>query len=270
MSEMDVMIEESQAESQIPTEQFGEAMVPEAENAVLAITDASRMRAMVSWLEQISKHLTHIEMRAMESEVLGHEVVRVFMQLLEEFVPSPYGDWGYLLRKCQDLAVRTLRQLTRCWHRAPEKVEDFAMRATRLVRLYLEEALHRVLLGEANPMRKAAYCTVCMTLNKLEGGEGLWKTFTEANVMRLAEQLQAGEDTSIENLPSFEEVKKHGDLMVEVVSLKPVKIVPESILMSQAEIKSLIEYVRQIRVPEHVELPGSEGPSKLQGIFERQ
>ena len=47
----------------------------------------------VGWLRQISKHLSHIEKRMMESAFLGHEVVRQVCQVIETFSP-PLGGIG--------------------------------------------------------------------------------------------------------------------------------------------------------------------------------
>ena len=66
-----------------------------------------------SWAEQCSKHLVHVEKRLMEAEFMGHEVVRQMMTLMA--TSSPHGDWGWLMRNCQDIAVRTMRQLRRLW-----------------------------------------------------------------------------------------------------------------------------------------------------------
>ena len=43
----------------------------------------------VMWMRQCSKHLTHIESRLMESEFLGHEVMRQVGMLIEQFSPPP-------------------------------------------------------------------------------------------------------------------------------------------------------------------------------------
>ena len=46
---------------------------------------------LVRWMEQCSKHLSHLEVRMMESEFLGHEVVRQITNLLLTFSPLRGG-----------------------------------------------------------------------------------------------------------------------------------------------------------------------------------
>ena len=45
-------------------------------------------------MRQISKHLSHIEKRSMESEFIGHEVVRQVCGIIETFCPPPLGGIG--------------------------------------------------------------------------------------------------------------------------------------------------------------------------------
>ena len=61
-------------------ESAGEAPAPEAPAAMA--TDEGRSTAE-AWLQQISKHLHHVEGRLMEEGFLGHEVVRQIGILLE-------------------------------------------------------------------------------------------------------------------------------------------------------------------------------------------
>ena len=56
------------------------------------------LSSICKWSEQISRHCSHMERRAMEAEYEGHEVVRMFGNMLEDFVPPPRGDWGWALR----------------------------------------------------------------------------------------------------------------------------------------------------------------------------
>jgi hypothetical protein len=74
--------------------------------AVAMADDEGGRTSEVEWLTQISKHLHHIENRLMEDGYLGHEVVRQIGNLLEAFSPPPRGDWGWFLRRSQDIAVR--------------------------------------------------------------------------------------------------------------------------------------------------------------------
>ena len=48
----------------------------------------------VRWLEQCSKHLAHIEVRAMEQHYLGHEVVRMISTVLVTYCPPSGGGLG--------------------------------------------------------------------------------------------------------------------------------------------------------------------------------
>ena len=70
----------------------------------------------MGWLVQISKHLRHIEVRTMESQLLGHEVVRQMIQFWCAFVPPPHGDWGWMLRKALDISVRAQRSVLQRMH----------------------------------------------------------------------------------------------------------------------------------------------------------
>ena len=80
-------------------------------------------------MKQCSKHLCHIEGRLMETEFLGHEVVRQVGMLIDGFRPVPYGDWGWFMRSAQDIAVRTLRHLVRIYRKGNETMDGFLMRA---------------------------------------------------------------------------------------------------------------------------------------------
>ena len=73
------------------------------------------LREISKWNQQVSLHLSHMENRAMEAEYEGHEVVRQFGNMLEAFVPPPRGDWGWMLRRIRDCAVRALRQLKKMY-----------------------------------------------------------------------------------------------------------------------------------------------------------
>jgi len=230
----------------------------------------------VMWMRQCSKHLAHIEGRLMENEYFGHEVVRQVGMAIESFRPSPYGDWGWMMRKCQDIAVRTLRHLVRIYHKQ-ESIEIFLMRAVNFVRLYFEEAFHRCLLGCGTSLRKAAMCNLMITMKNFEAdtfsptlGLGIFSTFTEANVRALATRVAFKEVTSIEVLPSYAEVMRSPDMRIEAFSLMVLRTPPSSIVMSKAEVKALIEGTSSFEpVPACMSLPGVEGPSFFEAIFDR-
>ena len=67
--------------------------------------------------------------------------MRQFGIHLEGFCPEPRGDWGWMLRKCRDVAVRAVRQLMKVYGGG-----DIEEKYT-VVRLLLEEAFHRMLMG---------------------------------------------------------------------------------------------------------------------------
>ena len=120
------------------------------------------------WAQQCSKHLSHIEKRLMTSEFLGHEVVRMVHQVLDEFKPEPVGDWGYIVRKVTDIAIQTMRRLSTIY-RKNEPIEVFHLRAMSLVRLYIEEAYHRLLegIGNEEKLRKMGLCSMMITMKNI-------------------------------------------------------------------------------------------------------
>lgn len=228
----------------------------------------------VVWLEQISKHGAFIEGRMMEQSFMGHEVMRQIMICLEAFSPPPRGDWGWMLRKCTDIGVRALRQLVSIYHKNGEDTVRFMERAMQLVRLYYEEAFHRTLLGAEGAVRKASYCNLMVSMRSLEidtlAGDhtamGMFWTFSEGFVTMLALKVKRGEATSLENLPSYEGVMRSADMRVETFSLMLVRVIPESITMSNAEIRDLIE-ANGGHVDASEELGGTEEPSRFERIF---
>ena len=255
-----------------------EAAKPEEKNEDASGIDYEGLEAALKplrqWVQQCSKHLSHIEKRLMEDEYLGHEVVRMVMQLLSGFSPAPYGDWGWLLRKCMDIAVKALRQLVRVYYKGVETMEAFMMRAMSLVRLYFEEAFHRTLLSAEGRLMRSGLCSLMVTLRNLEADTivrdvdrlGCFWTFTEGNVRSLAMKVANNETTSLEMMPSYDEVMKSADMRVEAFSLKLVRVLPSSIVMSQAEVKALIESHGTV-LDGTEELPGSEEPSAFFDLF---
>ena len=81
------------AEAAAPAAEAVEAAAPEV-TTVRALGTWKQHREVVGWLSQVSKHLSHLEKRAMWSDVLGHEVVRHFGQHIEAFSPPPSGGLG--------------------------------------------------------------------------------------------------------------------------------------------------------------------------------
>ena len=104
------------------------------------------LRGCAQWLVQISKLLKYSEERLMKANMMGHEAVRHFGSVLDDAVPPPKGDWGWPMRHCHDLAAISVRMFAQLYLRGDEGAEAFVRRAMSLVRLYMEEAVRRMLL----------------------------------------------------------------------------------------------------------------------------
>ena len=239
-------------------------------------TSEAAMWQQVEWLTQCSKHLHHIEGRMMENEYLGHEIMRQVSNHLVTFSPPPRGDWGWLLRKCLDIAVRALRQLVKYYMGGNEDKASFLQRAIALVRLYFEEAFHRCLLGGEDALMKAAYCSIVVSMRSFEidtlGARapelGVFWTFTEGNVRSMAQRVGRNEPTSLEICPSFTEVMRSPDMRVEAFSLLLVRVQPSSIMMSRAEVRHVIESLGgEVNEEEAPRLPGTASPSPFAQFF---
>ena len=72
-------------------------VVPMTMDGVQPVVHA--LRPLRKWMAQCSKHLRHIEERAMWQEVLGHEMMRHFAQLIEGFSPPPSRGLGLALEE---------------------------------------------------------------------------------------------------------------------------------------------------------------------------
>ena len=127
---------------------------------------AAEQKDAARWLRQCSKHLGRIEHRLMEGDFLGHEVVRQICILLEAF--NPKGDWGWLLRRALDIAVRTVRQMTTYYMRTGEEESAFMRKAILVMRLFFEEGWHRTLLGSEGKLMKSAMCSLIVSMKGLE------------------------------------------------------------------------------------------------------
>ena len=232
------------------------------------------LRPLSEWMAQCSKHLSHIEKRAMWQDPLGHEMMRQFAQLIEAFSPPPRGDWGWLLRRAEDMGTRGVRQLMKTYHQPFEGITSFLQRAMAVVRLFLEEAFHRCLLNDWSGMRKRALCSLMVTMRTFEAEMipfkhaplGIFYTLTPAAVMRMALRVNSDEDTSIEMCPSYEAAMK-SEMRVEVVSLMLVRPVPNLIAMTQAEVRALIEH-NDDELFEGEAVPGKDGVSAFDDLFD--
>ena len=103
----------------------------------------------------------------MEEAFFGHEVVRQLCIQIEAFSLPIRVDWDFMIRKCTDIGVRTLRQLVKVYFKGGESM-NFLERAVQLVRLYFEEAFHRCLLGAEGSLRKCACCSLMATMRAFE------------------------------------------------------------------------------------------------------
>ena len=200
------------------------------------------------WARMCSQHLKYVEKRMMESEFMGHEVVRQLMALMATW--DPRGDWGWLLRNCQDIAVRTLRQLQRLYGKGVEEGKIFEDEAMHLVRLYLEESYHRTLLTYEKPVMRAAMSSMMLTMHRLEekmmSGAGvpvemrLFSTMTEANMKKIAALVML-KNMRVQLLPSFKAVMSCTQMRHEVFSLFPCEVTEDMVAMTRDEQVALIE-----------------------------
>ena len=259
--------DEAEAEPITPEDADKKAHASEGIEKALGLAKACK-----EWLRQISKHLSHVESRLMESEYEAHEMVRLVIQAIEGFRPEPCGDWGWLLRKVQDIAVRMMRQLMKIYGKA-EANEAFHMRAIDLVRLYVEEAFHRVLegIGEDN-MRKGGLCSMMVTMKNIEArtlGEdsamGIFVTFSEENVTKIVRAMLTGK-ANIEDMPSWAEVSYHDDLKFEAFSLKRVRVHAADVAMKKCEVQAVIEGAGG-EIWGGAAVPGHESPSVFASLF---
>ena len=195
------------------------------------------------------------------------------------------------MRKAQDIGVRTMRQLVNTYAKSNEDIAEFTMRAIHIVRLYMEEALHRTLLGYEDPVMRGAFCSLYLTLRNLEEGTigtgevaigtgegkrmrspwpctlGIFWSFNEVNVRSIG-LLMRQESSSVEDLPSFREAMKNADMRHEVFSLMPLRRLPGTIAVSHREVRALIEANGHRNIlDEEVEATGVAEVSKFAELF---
>ena len=133
--------------------------------------------------------------------------------------------------------------------RAGEEKAEFIKNAMSLVRLIVEEAWHRSLLAAEGPLRKSAMCNIATTMRDFEvdtlgqdaGDFGMFWTFSEANVLSVASKVGKGDQTSLEDLPSWEKVKQLPEMKLEAFSLMLVTVQPAAVKMSRAEVRAVLE-----------------------------
>ena len=204
----------------------------------------SWMRKVREWLEQISLHLSHLEVRSCLEKMLMHEVVRHFGNNIELFSAPPYGDWMFLVRKHQDLGVQFMRNMVRQYRTEAETMTAFMRRAHSLVRLAMEEAVRREVLGlDGEPVQQEAMLSLMLSMRTfersqipLEGQEWcLYGTLSEDNLRRMGTDIFLGR-SSIRLLPSWPEAWMNEDLRLEIMSLMPMVMEPGAAFMSAVQI----------------------------------
>ena len=70
---------------------------------------------------------------------------------------------------------------------------------------------------------------------------GMFWTLSKANVMRVATKVGKGETTSIEDMPSWQEVRQLPEMKLEAFSLMLVRVQPSAIKMSRDEVRAVLE-----------------------------
>ena len=202
------------------------------------------MRKVREWLEQVSLHLSHLEMRACLDKLLMHEAVRHFGNHLEVFSTPPNGDWGYLMRKHQDLAVLLQRNLVRLYKTPGESMVMFMRRSHSLVRLALEEAVRREVMGlYETPLRQEATLSLMLSMRSFERSQippeaqewCLYGTLSEVNLRRMGSDIFLGR-SNMRLLPSWPEAWLNEDLRLELMSLMPMVMEAGAVQMSAVQI----------------------------------
>ena len=240
---------------------------PMTMNGVKPVVHA--LKPVRRWLQHCAKHLRHIEERAMWQDVLGHEFMRRFAQLIEGFSPPPRGDWGLLLRKAEDMGTRGLRQLIKLYYDPTEDFKTFLERAISVVRLFIEEAFRRCLSSEASGMRKRALCGLMVTMRNFEAemipkkhvaSLGIFYSFNKLAVRRMAVRVH-----SVWTCPSYEAAMT-SEMRVELVSLMIARPWPSLFAMTHAEVRALIEHNND-ELLEGEAVPGKDSVSVFDDLF---
>ena len=210
-----------------------------------------------------------------QGSYLGSEVVEVLMWKIRKFTPPPQGNWGWLLRTCTDIGLLTLRQLLRTYFKEGDQ-RAFTRMALDVVRLYLEEAFRRVLVRTRDPLRKAAFCSLMLTMKNLEmisipqsagdmGDMGFFQTFTVTEVDSLAGKVRYLGHTRVMDCISYGKVMD-SEMRMEAFSLYDVWTLPNAITMSHAEIVELIE-AHGGHLGDDERTDGTEGRSIFAALF---
>ena len=119
------------------------------------------------WSAQISSHMSHSEKRAMRSNILSHEMVRMIGTTVETI--KPMGDLSWGLRQIEDWATKYVRTLVAQYRHEGEPFEKTVSKAYSCMRIVIEESVHRTLMSHRNSeVMRAAYCALVLTLRNLE------------------------------------------------------------------------------------------------------
>ena len=82
-----------------------------------------------------------LELRGMDQGLLAHEVVRQLLNCLEAF--KPMSDFGWILRSFEDWGTKFVRILVKMYSHEAEAQEETFRKAWTVMRLVIEEAVHR-------------------------------------------------------------------------------------------------------------------------------
>ena len=177
--------------------------------------------------------------------------------------------------------MRFTRQMVRYYLRSDANRADFTAKSTIMVRLLFEEAWHRTLLSVEDRVLQAAYCSVMMTMREFEDSTllqhastwGYFWTFNEASMRPIATKIGRRLDTSVEDMPSWNEVAKMPEFALEAASLRTPTVVPGALALSKKEIEALllaIPKAKPLTDEEHENNPGHDGPSKFLNCFPKK
>ena len=123
--------------------------------------------AGAGWLEKCSLHLSFVERRLMALNFLMHELLRMFMNALRDWKPLMDLTWPY--RNLEDIAQKGMRVLLNTYKTHEETLGTTAEKAWKVVRVILEEAVHRTLLScEGDEVLKSGVCGLMSTLKNFE------------------------------------------------------------------------------------------------------
>ena len=95
----------------------------------------------------------------------------------------------------------------------------------------------------------------------------MFRGFTEENVLRIAQADALGTWLRMQQLPSYEAAMLHQDMCHEVFPLLPVVVDEASIVMSQEEVRAMIEQNGPYPLPQEMRIPGRGGASAFGQVY---